>query len=297
MISNVGKYAKKAYKKVPKKKLFKKATSYSLKQLVGGPYLTALDFVYNKSKKKVISYAGSYAYDSLLRSKFAREKINTIPMTLVTIIVRSILNVLLFSKFVTGYKILDFTISVIITIIITLLSPFLYKSVEVHKDGFMSYTNSFMDRFMGQDGWEYIETVKNRSLLTIGLTIIMLLQFIEVNSRYLQEIIVHTLITGFISDQIQKYIETPKVFWFDTGYIGMQYIDPPIINILGPHNKIEYKYKPIHMCHTKNIQIMGMKPLKAKIIPRNNLRYHNITEEKFPTIRIKKYEIIPDYRK
>jgi len=110
-LKKVKKYASNAIKNVSKKEVINKAATYELSQIIGGPYLNLLSMIFKKSRKKVITYAGSYAYENLLRSKFALEKINIIPMTIVSMVFRTIFNFLLFSRLVTGIYWLDFIIS------------------------------------------------------------------------------------------------------------------------------------------------------------------------------------------
>lgn len=306
------KYAGKAIKKVPKKKLINKAATYGLKKVIGGPYLDIFNLFYKKTKKKALSYAGSYAYDSFFRSKFAREKINTIPMSIIALIIRSASNFLVFSKLRTGIHWLDFIISMIITILVTILSPLFYTSISAHEEGFMTYTNNFVDNFLGPNGWEYVENIKNRLVLTLGITLIIILQFVNVSSRSLQELIVHTLITGYISEQILEWIDSLLVnrrnnltetmitkseielavvpdkmnieedveHQITVLYIGMEYINHEtqyIIPAVLPIRKAK-------RCHTKNRVFRGrFVPLKAKIIPRDKIRDYFNKNKIIPT--------------
>ena len=283
-IKKVGKIAKKLYSDIPKKKIVANATTYGIGQIIGGPYVSILSMIYNKSKKRVISYAGSYAYDSLLKSNFTREKINILPMLIVSMVFRTILNFLLFERLITGYKIIDFLFSVIITVLITIISPFIYKSISVHENIFMKFTNKFVDNFMA-NGWEYLESIKNRTALTVGLILVLILQFVEVNSRYLQEIIIHGLITGYISDRIQKKIDTltvPKRL-----YYGMTRIDSVEPFILGSHN---------HILYNTPIYCKEVKPIKGKIIKGKIIK--SKTKIILPTKTIKKeYRKIPVVKK
>jgi hypothetical protein len=285
----VGKLAKNAYKKVPKKEIVNKAAVFGAKQIIGGTYLDVIGFFFKKTKKKAISYAGSYAYDSFLRSKFARDRLNSLPMALVAMIIRTILNFLILSRLVTGMKLLDFTISMIITIIITLSAPFFYLSVKAHEDAFLSYTNNFMDRFMGPGGWEYVEDVKNRIFLSLGFILLILLQFVEVNSKYLQEIIIHTLITGFISDQIQRRINSiPRVTQCHYGMFNTE----SDMHILGPENYISQLYRTANICHTENRLIIGgKKPQRAIIVPHDKLNDYIKPNNKSVNKSINKSEI------
>lgn len=256
----IKKYSKKVYKKVPKKKIAKKAAAYGLEQAVGGPYLTFLNFVFKKSKKKVLSYAGDYAYDRFFRSSFARQKINTIPIAVFSLIIRMILNFLLFSRLKIGIAWLDFVISMIITIIITVMAPIFYTSVSVHEDGFMRYTNTFIDNFLGPNGWDYVEDVKNKVVGVISIFLIMVLQIVEVNSRMLQLMIIHTVITGFVAGRIQIYMENMNKI--SIVYYGMEMINPEIHYV----KEILLPMKKAKRCHTKNRVIKKLRPCRAEIV-------------------------------
>lgn len=261
MDKKIKKYAKsaenkieKTYKKVPKKKVAAQIATYGIKQLIGGPYFDIANLFWSKSKGKVIKYAGSYAYESFLRSKYAREQINTIPIALVSLTVRSILNFLILSKLKTRIYWLDFLISIIVTIAITLLSPMFYISIKCHEQIFISYTNDFVDNFLGPNGWEYINNFKNKIVFSSCSCMILVLQFVEVSSRLLQEIIIHTLITGYISDSIQNYINaTPRKLYYAIENFPdeSRYVIPATYHI-GQAKK----------CNTKNIIFRSLKPIK-----------------------------------
>lgn len=256
----IKKYSKKIYKKVPKKKIVKKAAAYGLEQAVGGPYLSLLSFVFKKSKNKVMSYAGDYAYDSFFRSSFARQKINTVPIAIFSLIVRIILNFLLFSRLKIGIVWLDFIISMIITILITVMAPLFYTSVSVHEEGFMRYTDIFVDNFLGPNGWEYVEDVKNKVVGIISIFLLMILQIVDVNSRMLQLMIIHTVITGFVAGKIQIYMENMNSK--TRLYYGMEMINPKINYI----KQVLYPMKKAKRCHTKNRVIRPVKLSRAKLV-------------------------------
>ena len=305
--------AKKAYKKVPKKKIINKAATYGVKQLVGGTYLDLIGFFYKKSKKSAITYAGSYAYESFLRSKFARNKINSLPMSLVSFVIRIIANFLILSRLITGIKILDFTVSVILTIVITLTAPFFYTSIKAHEDMFLLYTNGIMDRFMGPGGWEYMEDIKNKFLLSIGILLLIVLQFVQVNSKSLQEIIVHMLITGIISDKLQGWVDNiPKIKQVHYGMFSTKEDIKRDMHILTPANFVSLSYKVPNECHTDNRVIMGMKEGKRIKISideyiqsernKNKNKINNMKNTNEPYVHylnesseLKCLDIMPDY--
>ncbi len=206
-MKNIKRLAKKTYKKIPKQKIVGQAGAYVAKYFIGGPYLQIANVFYKKAKKEVISYAGSYAYEKLLRSKYARENVNAIPMTIVSVLLRLIFNFLILSKLKTGNWWVDFIVSVVITIIITLFSPFFYISIKAHSDVFMHYTDMILDGMLKPGEPGYAEMVKNRVLIFMGIILIVLLEFLNITSRYVQELLLHSLITGIISEFIQCQLD------------------------------------------------------------------------------------------
>jgi len=258
-LKKVKKYATEAIKKVPKKKIINKAATYGLAQIIGGPYLTLLSLVFKKSKKHAITYAGSYAYESLLRSKFALEKLNIIPISLVSIMIRTVFNFLLFSRLVTGIHWLDFMISMIVTIFMTLLSPFFYSAVKNYEEVFTRHTNNVVNNFLGPNGWEYIDNIKNMIIFSLGILSLIVLQFVQINSRYLQEVIIHTLITGYVSDKILNFIN--NISLIKITYIGMfctdeaQYMIPVMLPL-----------REIKICDTKNRVFVELKSKRATLV-------------------------------
>lgn len=249
----VKKYATNAIKKVPKKEIITKATTYGLSQVI--PYYSVWSFLAKKGKKKIIKYASTYIYENALRSKYTIEKLNTIPLSLISMGLRGIFNFLLFSKLLTGIHWLDFFISMFVTIFVTVLSPFFYTAVKSCEPQITKYTNIFIDNFLGPNGWEYLDAIKNIILLSLGVLLIIVLQFVEVDSRYLQELIVHTLITGYVSDKILIYLSEltrKRIF-----YIGIFYTDEPqyIVPVIFPA-------KEVKVCNTKNRVFVELKPCK-----------------------------------
>ena len=266
--------AKKTYEQIPKKKIIGKAGTYVAKKIIGGPYLEIGNVFYKKAKKKAMEYAGKYAYEKLVRSEYARKNVNAIPMTIISLIIRIVFNFLLISRTKTGTWWLDFIFSIIITIIITLLSPFFYTSIKAHRDGFMYYTNIFLNGLLEPGDPEYIERLKNRVLIITGIILIIILQFVEINSMYVQVLVVHSLITGIISNMLQQWINSMRNRII---YIGMTY-NYDESHQLGFDNYITIPYKKINYCHTKNRILLGLKPQRAKIISNDKLKDYIMIE-------------------
>ena len=255
-------YAKKVYKKAPKKKLIKKATTFGLKQVLGGPAFDLISGIYKNNRAKVGKFVGSYAYDNFFRSEFARNKLNSIPIAIISMLVRVLINNLLISNLKTDYIKLNFFLSIVVTVFVTLLSPWIYRSVEVHKEGFFSITDRFISGLLGDSPLEYLEQIKNKILFSLGVLIMIVLNFVEINSRYVQEIIFHSLITGILSNLIENYVLTNKV---SKCHYGMTRLEPVTPLYITPYNLVRSKFKMVRVCNTKNIEIMT-KPLKANIV-------------------------------
>ncbi len=149
---------------------------------------------------------------------------------------------------------------------------------------------------MGPGGWDYVENAKNILLCSVGFIVILLLNFVTITSKDLQEILTHTLITGFISDQIQKYIDRvnkPKRL-----YYGMGPVDPPNVHSLGPHSSMSGVPRRPSRCHTDNRVIMNLKPTRAAVIPHHKIKDYMIIEMDLPLPNTKPtrlLSIIDDY--
>nr|QBK91483.1 MAG: hypothetical protein LCPAC302_01030 [Pithovirus LCPAC302] len=288
----IKKFAGKTYKNLPKKKLVKKVATYGAKQIIGGTYFDILGLFVKKSKKKVISYVGGYAYEGFFRSKFAKEKLNTVPMSVLVLIVRIILNFLILSKIKTDNSYFNFAMSIGLTVIITLMSPLFYISIKAHEKGFMIYTDRFIDNFLGDNGWEYVEMIKNIFVIIISVIILIILEFVEINSRYVQRMIVHALISGIISDRLQQWID--KLNDKRRLYYGMTYYDNEDLRELKPENMVILPYRHINYCNTKNRIVSGIKPSRAKIIPHDKLKDYIVVNIDLPNREF--IDIMNDYR-
>ena len=161
----------------------------------------------------------------------------------------------------------------------------------------MHYTNIFINNFLGPNGYEYLETVKNVILFIIALILLIVLQFVEVTSRYIQKLIIHALITGAISDLFQRWIDSCS--GKRRLYIGMTYIKHVKPHKLTHKNNVSIPYKSIQYCDTKNRLIMGAKLNRALLVPRHRLKNYIVVEmdPKFEgkTKGINLINIIDDY--
>jgi hypothetical protein len=115
------------------------------------------------------------------------------------------------------------------------MSPFFYnvfsRSIKPETDDFSQY---LIDNFWSQ-GWTFYEYWKVRILLFLCISLVVILQFVEVTSFMLQELIIHSLISGIVVDYINNYAiklsqaqlseDKPKVRKYDDILILESYYD------------------------------------------------------------------------
>lgn len=166
------------------------------------------DKLYNKAQKTLTNKA----LKKFVKSDYLRDTTSILPLTLLTIFIRGIFNFLITSRLKTNYFIFDFPFSVFITVSLTLLSPFLYEHIAKSYDKeIKDFSKNVIDSYYTQ-GWIFIEVWKSRILGSIGVAIISILFFVEVNSFMIQEFIFHTMVSSILVDYLtSELVEKEKV--------------------------------------------------------------------------------------
>jgi hypothetical protein len=184
-----------------------------------------------------------YAVKKLVKSDYLKETTSIVPLTLISMCCKSVLNFLLFYRIQTKNFIIDSIFSLFLTVTLSLFSPLIgnvfSQLLKVQLDDFSQH---LIDNFYNE-GWSYYEYWKNRIFLFIGTSTVFLLFFIEVNSFMIQELIIHTMLSSFITDRIFQYtnnmrkLEEKTTIFYD--------IDPLESYISSDSNKeiIQYKEK------------------------------------------------------
>lgn len=159
---------------------------------------------YEKGKNKLFDKGKTYALKKLVKSDYLKETTSIIPLTLVSVITKNIFNFLVTYRIRTDIYPLDFLISILVTVGFSLSSPFFYNLtnhfIGPDIDNFSKYC---IDSFW-KEGWVFFEYWKTRILGTIGVMGIVFLYFVEIDSRYCQETIIHLMITSTIVDAINN---------------------------------------------------------------------------------------------
>lgn len=162
---------------------------------------------YDKYYDKIVKKAKKYALKKFVKSDYLKETTSILPLNLITIVSRSIFNFLITSRMKTDIYLIDFSFSLCVTVIFSLYSPYLYNLFnKVLKEDVDDFSKFVIDSFW-VEGWEFFEYWKSRILGTLGIMCILLLFFIEINSRMIQEFILHFMVSSAIVDYLNNIHE------------------------------------------------------------------------------------------
>lgn len=153
----------------------------------------------------------NYAINSALTSDYARRTYDFIPTWILSYILRTFIDFVLFYRFYTRYYFVNMFMAVIVSVAVTIASPFFYDIVWQYKD----HIQKFTDHVVRNMSWNYYFKWKNRIVLTSACVIIAILymDWIVVTNWWIIECIIHTLVCGFILgkyDEVKEYVSKPK---------------------------------------------------------------------------------------
>jgi hypothetical protein len=195
--------------------------------------LNYYNIYYNKSIEKI----KNYALKKIIKSEHLRETTSIIPLTLAMICTRGIFNFLITSRLKTGIYLLDFIFSLFVTVAFALSSPFIYNFYShILENETKIFSTHVIDSFWNE-GWDYFEYWKIRILGSLGVFLIFLFFFIEINSLIIQEFIFHSMISSLIIEYINYKMneeKTPNTKFIDKNIVIVDSYSPD-----KTRNKIE----------------------------------------------------------
>lgn len=163
-------------------------------------------YKYTNNTDGIIENVKYFALKKFVKSEYLRDTSTIIPLTIISILTINILNFLLFYRLKTDIYLLDTLLSLIITVILTLFSPYSYnvflQILKAKTDIFCEY----IIKNLWKEGWNFYEYWKVRILISISIFLLIFLQFVEVTSFMLQEFIIHSLLSAVIVDSINNYV-------------------------------------------------------------------------------------------
>lgn len=185
-----------------------------------------------KQKDKLVDRATSYAIDKFGSSEYARKTFSIIPVTIIATFIKACFNFLITSRLITGYRILDSVISLVVACFTALLSPIFYVMVRENERAIISFSDHFVNRVFNLPvrinnkynntpapsigpvsashsmGIEYLIEWRNRIILLISGICIIFLLIVEVNSYYLIWMIIEFLVGFWVIDKVNLFRES-----------------------------------------------------------------------------------------
>lgn len=272
--------------------LAQKAGSFLLDKAVGSPYVNIVVGAAKQIKQKYLPKVGTYAAKKFIRSKYAIDKLNTIPLVIFSSILRSIIGFLIFNNLKTGDRHTDFGISVCLTVVTTISSPFFFAMASSQSIFFENYTNILIKDISRTEGYNYYTKRRILYKTIIMIFIIVVLNFVTITSFYIQEIIFHSLVSSWIVEIIERtYKWKHKIVQLHYG-INCYYTT---IYCLTEKNFLTIPLRKIKYCDTETDTVPCfienyIRPIEAKIININDLKKEheeNKLKEKLRDLKIK----------
>lgn len=157
---------------------------------------------FNNMKYSLTKYKHSYG-DQIVRtvitSKFAKSKINSIVIMLSTILLRNIFCIVFCIAFHTGSYYFDFILETIISILCLFSSTFIYDGLHGKKEVFYKYTKYYINNYTPANYRKW----KRNIILPIALSFIVSTYFYEINNEYVRYLVWQSLLIYFIMDVIE----------------------------------------------------------------------------------------------
>lgn len=210
-----------------------------------------------------------------LKSDYAKRIYDFIPTWIISYILRTIFDFMFYHRFkipietITDahislkvlYYLFNMFIAVVVSVGVTMCSPFFYDVVWQYEDHIKKLTNHVADHMT----WDYYYTWQTRIVVIIAAIAIAILSYVEVTSSWIIECIIHTLVCGFILtkyEELREHISKPApVYW--------EYVEekPRIYKyqVVKAHNEYHVLKS---FASTSNIKLKH--PSRAKVININN---------------------------
>ena len=194
----------------------------------------------------------NYVVKKIMSNSYTKKKANLILILLCSTVLRNLLYFITYYMIRAGNDILDFIISIVITIILTTKTNFLEAFVENYQHLLQPITNYFIDNYSTEK-----MKIWNRYFIWISGSIsIIFLYIVKVTSMWFIQSIVHFIICCLILDKIEDWNKYSS--W--SGYLHSwfnQKLNKPIINQYHPFPKIHganKNYQPIDIQNSNSIR-------------------------------------------
>ncbi len=137
---------------------------------------------------------------SIVKTTYAKKKLNILSLMLVTIIVRLHIDAILGLLFQTGHFYVDFGLQILISAFLVIKSGWIYQGVERFDREVYSLTKYLVNNYSDDNYRKW----KRYVTFVIGFYLIICVSLIEINSQYLKIAIIQYLICYVIIEVIEK---------------------------------------------------------------------------------------------
>jgi len=184
-----------------------------------------------------------------LKSEYAKRTYDFLPTWLISYIMRLFVDFMLYYRLRVPVESLannwglyyasNLCISVVISVIVTMCSPFFYDVVWQYETHIKNFTNQVANHM----SWQYFYMWQTRIVVALSILGIIVLSWVEVTSMWLIECIIHTLICGFILskyEELREYLSKPKIVYWN--HIDCSVNIKPIVAVKSACKTIKKSY-------------------------------------------------------
>lgn len=145
----------------------------------------------------------------LINSKYTRQKLNLIAIFIISIVIRNIVDIVIYILISGSNTFINFAISIIITVSLSIIWEYAELCIFKFKDDIQKLTNYILDNYE----YELYKKWRKRFIITMCLLLCSYSYIIEITSALFRECIYRFLITYYIIDKIEDY-------YLKKGWIG-----------------------------------------------------------------------------
>lgn len=161
----------------------------------------------NNQKEELLSYVGRYAIDKFGKSDFAKENLNIFAMSVISSIIKSIVSFLLLYRLQTNYLIINFILSMFVTMVCAFVSPVFFLFVKLHEKDLVKLSNHILDRATQHDGVLFLLHIRNMTVIAVSLFVIIFCLLVEVTSAYIIHTVIEFLVGFWVVDKVNLFRE------------------------------------------------------------------------------------------
>lgn len=157
-------------------------------------------FLEIKSSIENYDSIGNKITNVLVHAKYTKMQLNRLVLMLVTIIIRNMINGLVCILVLTGYRVFDFFVQAIISILFILKTNWFYYNVQKYENEFLTITEYFVDNY----NFENFRRWKKNLVATLCTIFIVYLFVFPMSSAILIEWILQFLVCYLVIDNIEN---------------------------------------------------------------------------------------------